>query len=324
MKKYNLAVCGGTFDLLHEGHRKFLQDILEISDKILIGLTSDQFASRKDLDIQKFEIRKSGLENFLNLITDPANFKIISINDVYGPLLDESLKVDVLIATSETLKGAEEINNKRVEEGLSALSIELIEMKKADDGGLISSTRVRNGEIDRKGRLYVQSSWLNRSLSLPEILRSELQKPFGEVLDSVPSDLDGAKIVTIGDITTQKFNEKKVGQFLSIIDYQVKREKKFDEISQLGFEKDVEIYKVVNYAGGITTELFEVIRRSFVSKKRQVVLVDGEEDLAFIPVMLVSPLGFRIFYGQPNEGLVEVKVTEENKEKVYSLLTRFD
>jgi uncharacterized protein (UPF0218 family) len=43
-----------------------------------------------------------------------------------------------------------------------------------------------------------------------------------------------------------------------------------------------------------------------------------------LPVLLIAPLGFNIFYGQPNEGLVRILVTEENKEKVYQLTESFD
>jgi len=52
--------------------------------------------------------------------------------------------------------------------------------------------------------------------------------------------------------------------------------------------------------------------------------VDGEEDLAVLPVLLIAPLGFSIFYGQPNEGLVQVQVTEENKEQAYQFVNSFD
>ena len=70
--------------------------------------------------------------------------------------------------------------------------------------------------------------------------------------------------------------------------------------------------------------MFESVRCAFANKERQVIKIDGEEDLSFLPVMLLSPLGFTVYYGQPNEGLVEVKVTEENKEKVYDLVSKFE
>ncbi len=57
--KYQLIVCGGTFDLLHKGHKKFLQEILNLSDQVLLGITSNKYINLfKTSDIEDFEIRK--------------------------------------------------------------------------------------------------------------------------------------------------------------------------------------------------------------------------------------------------------------------------
>ena len=56
---------------------------------------------------------------------------------------------------------------------------------------------------------------------------------------------------------------------------------------------------------------------------RSVLIVDGEEDLAVIPFVLASPLGWTILYGQPNEGVVELVVTSETKQTVLQLLGLF-
>ena len=36
---------GGTFNVLHKGHRALLDKALEIGDEVVVGLTSDRFAS---------------------------------------------------------------------------------------------------------------------------------------------------------------------------------------------------------------------------------------------------------------------------------------
>ena len=50
------------------------------------------------------------------------------------------------------------------------------------------------------------------------------------------------------------------------------------------------------------------------------ILVDGEEDLLVIPVCIHAPDYAIIMYGQPNEGLVVVKINEEIKKKTKSIL----
>jgi len=44
-------------------------------------------------------------------------------------------------------------------------------------------------------------------------------------------------------------------------------------------------------------------------------LVKGEEDLATVAAVLHAPLAATVYYGQPQEGLVEIIVTETVKEK---------
>lgn len=324
VKKYDLIVCGGTFDLLHKGHRKFIGDVLDLSDKVLLGITSNSYISNfKTPDIEDFEIRKNAVLEYLNLIKAKDRVSIVSINQAYEPLLTSEFSPKAIAVTPQTEKTAIEINQKRKELGLPELIVEVIGMEKAQDGELISSTRIRNGEINREGRLYVRKSRLNKNLILPEVLRAELQKPFGKVLSSVPSGLDSEKIITIGDITTQKFNQEKVGQFLSIVDFQVNRKKEFSKLSDLGFVQNIDSIEVENPAGMISPQLFAGVQKAFESKDKRVILVKGEEDLSFLPVMLLAPLGFMIFYGQPDQGLVQVLVNEENKEKVYELVSRF-
>ncbi len=334
MKKYDLIVCGGTFDLLHKGHKKFLQDILGLSERVLLGITSNVYVSNfKHVEIEDFKIRKKAVEDFLESIGAIGRVKIVLINQAYEPLLTSEFSPKAIAVTSQTKKTALEINQKRKELGLPPLKIIVIEMAKADDGGLISSTRIRNGEINRDGQPYVRSDWKNKTLRLPRNLRPYLHKPFGKIMDSPPSGLDSGKTITIGDVSTQKFNQAKVGQFLSVVDFKVHRQKMFDELSELGFDNELETITVENPAGTITWELFGAIRKAFSSINRKIILVNGEEDLSFLPAMLIAPLGFSVYYGQPpyakasegkpDEGLVEVQVTEENKEKIYDLVSKF-
>ena len=325
MNKYHLIVCGGTFDLLHSGHKKFLQDVLNLSDKVLLGITSDLYvAAFKSEEIEKFYVRKNAVLDFFESIGARDRVEIVSINQAYEPLLTSEFSPKAIAVTPQTKNTAIEINKKRKSVGLAEIKGEVIEMEKAQDGGLISSSRIRNGEINRDGRVYVRSAWKNQTLILPKSLRPYLHKPFGKVLSSPPQGLNPKKTITIGDIATQKFNEKNVRQFLSIVDFAVHRQKKFDKLSDLGFTNDIETIEAENPAGSITPELFNAVQKAFSPDDRKIILVKGEEDLAVLPALLAAPLGFVVYYGQPNEGLVEVPVTEENKEKAYDLVNKFE
>jgi len=325
MNKYNLVICGGTFDLFHAGHKAFIKDALSASEKVLLGITDDRYVQgfKNNLGVEDFQTRKFAVEQFLNSIGAGDKVKIVGIGSAYEPYLETSTDYQAIVVTEQTQQVAKEINLKRQQNGIAELEVVVSSMLKAQDSELISSTRIRNGEINRDGRLYLNPEWRNKKLILPENLRAVLQKPWGDILSEVPKNFDGTKTVAVGDATAQKFNERKVDQFLSIVDFLIHREIKFHQLSELGFNGQ-NAQRIKNPSGVITPELFQAIQEAFDSKNKTVILVDGEDDLAVLPVLLIAPLGFAIFYGQPNEGLVQVLVTEENKEKAYQLAKRFD
>ncbi len=87
-KKFQLSACGGTFDLFHKGHENFLHKAFKYSDRIIIGLTSEEFAFPKKT-FEEFSDRKISLKKFLNKYS--YNAEIVKINDIYGPTIDEVL-----------------------------------------------------------------------------------------------------------------------------------------------------------------------------------------------------------------------------------------
>lgn len=50
------------------------------------------------------------------------------------------------------------------------------------------------------------------------------------------------------------------------------------------------------------------------------IVVDGEEDLAVIPCVLFADEGDVVLYGQPDEGIVAVEVSEEKKMEIATLI----
>jgi uncharacterized protein (UPF0218 family) len=54
-----------------------------------------------------------------------------------------------------------------------------------------------------------------------------------------------------------------------------------------------------------------------------VINITGEEDLAVLPFVLVAPLNFQILYGQPNEGIVAIFITNDIKKRAMNLLEKF-
>ncbi len=328
-KKFKKAILGGTFDHLHKGHKDFIFFAISNSEKLIVGITSDEYIQNSQSktqnpeSIESFEKRKKEFEEFIKNESLEKKIEIIKIDNVYGPAIDIDSNIEAIIVVDKTLHGASEVNVKRKELGLTELEIIIAPSSFAEDGKTISSSRIRKGEIDRDGKLYVNQEWLNNNLYLPQSMRGEFKKPLGTLVDDkILKDIEGF-IITVGDVTTEKFNSLYLNQRISVIDLRVKRENKFSNVSELNFLGNEKVFQAENKAGQISSKLFKTIINAFSEKDRVIIKVLGEEDLAVLPMILAAPLGAFIFYGQPNSGLVMVKVSEETKEKVFGLLTEF-
>ncbi len=142
MKK---VVVGGTFDLLHKGHKELLKKASSLG-KLKVGLSSDRMAKEfKGREVEEFEVRMNNIRYFLN------EAEVEEINDPFGFAVEEDF--DYIVVSSETRKRAEEINKKRSDEGRKEMDIVEIDFVLAEDGNPISSTRIRNGVIDKEGNL---------------------------------------------------------------------------------------------------------------------------------------------------------------------------
>lgn len=143
--KFKKVAVGGTFDLLHKGHRALIEKAFELGEHVIVGLTSDEMLQKK---AEPFSKRKKALQNFLK----SENYEIVNLNDAYGPAISDS-KIDAIVVSEETKARAVEINEIRKNKGLSLLEIAVIPFVLADDGKPISTTRIKAGEIDGEGRI---------------------------------------------------------------------------------------------------------------------------------------------------------------------------
>ena len=144
-----MRVCiGGTFNILHEGHKQLISKAIETAGKhgkIFIGITSGGLIKSK-INIKPFEERKKTLEKFLSQKKIQNTVEIKPIKDIYGPTLDEDF--DAIIVSPETKSNAEEINKKRKQKGKKPLKIIIIPFVLSDDGTPISSSMIKNKEIN--------------------------------------------------------------------------------------------------------------------------------------------------------------------------------
>lgn len=161
-------------------------------------------------------------------------------------------------------------------------------------------------------------------MKLPENLREQLKTPLGILIpenqvtkENVLKHTSFASfLITVGDATTEKMIKFGIIPHLQIIDSQEKRLKREPPSAT----KIASTVLCDNPPGEISTQSLDVIKNSFKLKPPVRIVVNGEEDLLVIPVCLFAPDNSVVMYGQPNEGLVIVSITQEIRKKTQLIL----
>ena len=88
--EFNIVALGGTFDIIHVGHLALLQKGFSISKKVIIGLTSDEFATKNSKNlINDFQKRRAKLEFEINEKFPTSEFEISKLENDFGPAVIE-------------------------------------------------------------------------------------------------------------------------------------------------------------------------------------------------------------------------------------------
>ena len=153
MEQFDLVAMGGTFDIIHDGHMALLNKSFSISSKVIIGLSSDQLATKRGKNlVNDYSKRLSSLKSVIEKNFPNSSYEISKLENDFGPAIIEG-SVKALIVSEETSDKGLHLNELRVERNLSPVEIVVVPMVLAKDGKSISSTRIKNSEIDSNGNL---------------------------------------------------------------------------------------------------------------------------------------------------------------------------
>ena len=153
MSKFSLIAMGGTFDIIHHVHITLLSTAFNISEKVIIGLTSDEFVQKKGKNpLHKYDERLKNLTSIIFKKFPNSYFEISQLNNDFGPAVFEK-EVQALVVSDETKNQGNVLNKLRTEGNLSPVEIIVVPMTLAKDGKRISTTRIKNSEIDSDGNL---------------------------------------------------------------------------------------------------------------------------------------------------------------------------
>ena len=157
-------------------------------------------------------------------------------------------------------------------------------------------------------------------LTLPEEHRKLFKEPFGDLHRNITEILPllaGQIVYSVGDVVTHNLQRNGITPDVAIIDGYTMRVPCNRQTALVG-----SCVRVKNPAGTLTDDLIEAINKA-ISTPPVTIVVDGEEDLAVIPVVIAAPQGAIVLYGQPHKGVVLRRVTPEAKLIARQFLERF-
>jgi len=164
-----------------------------------------------------------------------------------------------------------------------------------------------------------------KTLVLPDSLRQQFKKPFGQLVSGSASYCNRfikaviqneapPRVVLVGDTVSRHAMGAGIRADVIIVDNKEMRQSSMPV--SMGSRKT---FKLVNSQGTIASKSWDVISRA-VNLGDSAVVVKGEEDLLVLVAVFVAPIHSLVVYGQPEKGVVLVRVSAEKKRELSRFL----
>jgi len=165
-----------------------------------------------------------------------------------------------------------------------------------------------------------------RTLRITDSVRQELKIPVGKLVEGKPADCNEALVkaikkakpsptILVGDTITKNAEASGISADVVIFD-NVERRRKSTHVVSPG-ERNV--FHLRNAPGTIDAAAWGVVRAA-IQKPQSAVIVEGEEDLLTLVAIAVAPIGSLVAYGQPDNGIVIITVSDVEKKLVERII----
>lgn len=307
---YQVVGLGGTFDHFHDGHATFLNFAANQGRHLKIGITDEKLTLHKKwaASIQPYATRAQAVAQYC--YAHNISHEIFRLTDIYGPTIEKS-EIQALVVTEATIGGAQAINSLRLKLNLRALPVHVCNLLRISTGETLSSTLIRAGKCNRSGIVY--SDFIKNDFVLTPEHKAFFHEPQGKLVKQPTSPLTGVTTV-VGDTCLTTFLTHNWPYTLGVFDRFTERAPaNLENINTL--QPDL---KIKNKAGEISLQLIKELQK-ITWKKKLILEIEGEEDLTTVALVLLMPLQSHIYYGQPGKGMIEIKVTEQQKAKFWQV-----
>ncbi|AIY89960.1 GTP-dependent dephospho-CoA kinase family protein [Geoglobus acetivorans] len=137
-----------------------------------------------------------------------------------------------------------------------------------------------------------------------------------ELVREIQEIKDARFFAAIGDLVTLFSFQAGFLPDLAVVDFKTERKELEDVVTAeiMGFmqKEGYEVLEVTNPQGHISEELVEALKHG-IEKGRTCIIVDGEEDMAALPLSVLLPENSVIIYGVPSRGIAAYVVSGEDK-----------
>ncbi len=158
-------------------------------------------------------------------------------------------------------------------------------------------------------------------MKIPDKIRERLKMPIGKVhIDFVEIKRlsKNHKIISVGDVCTLALLQLGIMPHLAVFDFRCKRDEISEKKKNILRQAFPEMESLRNHSGHISEEIMENAQR--LLDKGGGLLIEGEEDLTALAFIKEANEKYVLVYGQPNEGVVIVRIDEKTKKRLDELL----
>ncbi len=313
------------FDRFHRNHQVMIDQLSEMPDPIACVTDGELVGPGLELSAlsQPIEHRLKMLDTYIHKIGLGDVIKTMAItknNDLMS--IDGSATFLMYEGPCCTVIESGALSVRKKELGFDD-HIQFLKPVRANDGGKLSSARIRVGEIDRQGRRLRGTDEPPRLLQLEG--RAGLKTPKGDVYDKKDGkpekrvvqrikEESPVKVIAVGDVTSDTILQEGYAPDVMIVDGITKRGPYEEQFSA------AQEFTIYNPAAVIYPEAWSAVDTAIHEEEKSLIIVEGEEDLMGFPAVLLAPNGSAVLYGQPDVGIIWIPVTKENKKIARNLL----
>lgn len=162
-----------------------------------------------------------------------------------------------------------------------------------------------------------------------EAQRQKLKQPLGKLITGSSDECNlalkkaietekPARLLLIGDTVSRNAVQTGIRPNVTVIDQKEMR----NEAEPFTYAAR-HVFRTTNRAGTIDLGAWKSIEEA-TAKGDSLVTVEGEEDLLTLVAILVSPIGSLVVYGQPQQGIVLVRVSANKKKQIERIIKQME